>query len=331
MSTLVLTKERADGQPEFGYVALELENIRSLLPISCDLYIEEAGRHILYRSTNLPFTDLDCRRLLAAGVDRLWLLAAGGPVQATNPVMSLLAMPDEQVPPVVKAKVLYDSAINIAQQASTNPAIQAVMPSVTDLVGLTLNYLTTSAKAFGALLSVMRHDFSIYSHAVNVGFYAVGVGRTIGITSDEDLRNLGMGAFLHDIGKSNVPNKVLSKAGALSPDEWAIVRQHPGWGRQALAPSGDVPKVVLDIVGQHHERMDGSGYPNGIRDGQLHEYSKLVAIVDSFDAMTSDRPYRRGRSPYNALQIMKSELEGKLDPRLFAALVRMLRDLSQTK
>ncbi len=323
------TEPDGGGQIEYGYAPLELENIRSLLPIACDLYIEEGGRHILYRSTQLPFTALDCERLMAAGVTRLWVYAAAGPHSIQDPVTALLGMPDDQVPPKVKAKVLYDSALSITRHASTNPAIQVVIPGVANLVDTTLRFLTQSPKAYAALISVMRHDYSVYTHAVNVGFYAVGVGRSMGIMDERELGILGMGAFLHDVGKSNVPNSLLSKPGALTAEEWTIMRQHPDWGRSALESAKDVPQTVLEIVGQHHERMDGSGYPEGLCNGALNPYAKVVAIVDSFDAMTSNRPYRQGRSPFNALQILKGDLTDKLDVQPFAALVRLLRDLSQ--
>ncbi|MCL5025282.1 MAG: HD-GYP domain-containing protein [Chloroflexi bacterium] len=323
-----MIKEREEAMTDYSYVPLELEGIRAVLPLMCDLYIEEGGRYILYRSTSLPFTALDCERLMAAGVTCLWIRGAGG-MSTQHPATALLSLPDEQVPPMVKAKVLYDSAMETVRQAASNTALQAVIPRVADLVGLTLRYLTHSSNAFGALLTVMRHDYSVYTHAVNVGFYAVGVGKAIGITDNRELAVLGMGAFLHDVGKSNVPNNVLSKPGALSVDEWATIRKHPSWGRATLSGAVDISPVVLDIVSQHHERLDGSGYPAGIKGDSMHLYAKLVAVVDSFDAMTSERPYRPAHSPYNALKILKGESTGKLDPKLFAALVRLLRNLSE--
>lgn len=328
MDSPSLTEERDEVMADYSYIPLELEGIRAVLPVMCDLYIEEGGRYILYRSTSLPFSSIDCERLLAAGVTCLWVRASGR-ARPVHPTAVLLSLPDEQVPPMVKAKLLYDSAMNVAKQAISNAALQGVIPSVADLVGLTLRYLTHSTNAFGALLTVMQHDYSVYTHAVNVGFYAVAVGKNIGISSEDELAVLGMGAFLHDVGKANVPSSVLNKPGALSSDEWAVIRQHPSWGKESLSAAVDISPVVLDIVGQHHERLDGSGYPSGIKADGMHQYAKLVAIVDSFDAMTSERPYRPARSPYNALKILKGEMTGKLDPKLFAGLVRLLRNLGQ--
>jgi putative nucleotidyltransferase with HDIG domain len=194
---------------------------------------------------------------------------------------------------------------------------------------MTAGYISRSPNALPALLSLMRHHYSVYTHSINVAVYALGLGKFITAGDDRALLNLGLGAFLHDVGKARVPKELLEKPGTLTPTEWAIVREHPTWGSELLAGAEDLSEVVSTIVAQHHERLDGSGYPKGLRGADLHQFSMIVALIDSFEAMTSHRPYRPALTAYAALTILKKEMPGKLDPYLFYSLVRMLGNPAQ--
>ncbi len=314
---------------QYYYVALELDGIRNYLPVHCDLYLKDRDRYILYRSTSLPFTPQDCDRLLSAGTSRLYIRGEGPEPKASHPAVALLDLPEEQFPTTLRAKVLYDAAMTAVTEAYENEALQAVVLTVADFVDLVIQHVVRSPKLFGALLEAMHHDFSVYTHGVNVGFYAVGVGRTMGINHNDDLALLGLGSFLHDVGKCRVPSRILNKPDRLLPDEWEVMRKHPSWGKDMLSNAIDIPDEVTTIVVQHHERLDGSGYPRGLSGAQIHPFARVVAVIDAFDAMTSCRPYRPALRPYNALRILKRDVPYKLDPSVFASLVFLLRNLDR--
>lgn len=313
-----------------AYAPLDLRSLSTDLPLICDLYIKERGQYVLYREASLPFTLADRERLLASGVSDLWIrVSEEEGALSQQRLAGLLALPDEQVPPLAKAGLLYGSARAIAHRALANIS-SASLANLEELISATVGFMALSKTAFSALLAVMHHDFSVYTHAVNVAVYALGLGRSIGITDPRHLQHLGCGAILHDAGKARVPKEMLTKRGPLSPEEWATMRQHPNWGVQLLS-TADLSEAELAIIAQHHERLDGSGYPAGIAGEDLHPFSIIVGLVNAYDSLTSDRPYRSPRAPFNALSHLKEEMVivGKLDPAMFASLVLLLGYPSQ--
>lgn len=315
-----------------SYVPLHLRNLRTDLPVMCDLFIRERGQYVLYREASLPFTVADRDRLLASGVFYLWIRVPV--VEDAYPqrhLVALINMPDEEVPPLAKAGLLYRSARSIVRRAIAESVSEQALTDVDHLIATTMAYMARSQNAFPALISMMLHDYSLYAHALNVAVLALGLGKFLGISDQRSLRNLGMGAILHDVGKIKMPEEILQKRVHLSPEEWSIVRRHPTWGIEVLSAAAELPEDVMAIVEQHHERLDGSGYPKGLVKEELHEFSSIVALIDAYDAMTGPRPYRSPYTPFDALSLLKNEvvMPGKLDYALFTSLVRLLGDPSQ--
>jgi HD-GYP domain-containing protein (c-di-GMP phosphodiesterase class II) len=155
-----------------------------------------------------------------------------------------------------------------------------------------------------ALLTQLKHkDEYTTLHSINVCVISILFGRHMGF-SDNELRILGLGALLHDIGKMHVPLEILNKPGKLSGFERKIMNTHPQMGYDILAASEDFPAAALDVIRYHHERMDGSGYPKGLMADGIKPYVQIVAMVDVYDAITSDRAYHERISPHEALNMM---------------------------
>lgn len=172
-----------------------------------------------------------------------------------------------------------------------------------------------------ALLTVTRlrsKDEYTWLHSVAVGALLIGFARHLGLPEDE-ASDLGLAGLLHDIGKMAVPSAVLEKTGSLDPAELAVVRHHPEKGH-ALLLGGDVPDVVRDVCLHHHERVDGRGYPFGLMGERLSLAARMSAVCDVYDAVTSQRPYKRPWAPGDALARMQS-WHGHFDPELLAAFI----------
>lgn len=308
------------------YVPLDLRALNKDVPLGCDLFIEKGGQYHLYRgsSSARALTRLDARRLVSSGVTHLWIRHKDGDLAAQQSLISLLELPDEHLPAAAKAQIWYSSAVSTAQKAIDSVLSQESLCNVDALMDMTVGYLAHSASAFPALLAATLHDHTLYAHSVNVAVYALGLGRYMGITQETELRNLGVAAFLHDVGKSKVAKGILHKPGPLNADEWAIMKQHPEWGRQMLTETADLPGDVVAAVSQHHERLDGSGYPKGASATEIHHFAMIVSLVDAYDAMTSVRPYSGPCSTYKALSILKVDTGQKYDPDLFASLVMLI-------
>jgi putative nucleotidyltransferase with HDIG domain len=148
-----------------------------------------------------------------------------------------------------------------------------------------------------------RKDEYTALHSLRVAILALTFGRQLGMPHDQ-LEILGLGALLHDIGKVKVPDEILTKPGALTPEETAIMQRHVAWGVEMLAATREVPEAAIDVVRSHHERYDGSGYMSGLRGDAISEFGMIGAIVDQYDAITSDRAYCNALSPHSVLKRM---------------------------
>jgi HD-GYP domain-containing protein (c-di-GMP phosphodiesterase class II) len=132
----------------------------------------------------------------------------------------------------------------------------------------------------------------------------LALAQQLGITDKRYLHDLGVGALLHDVGKSRVSNSILNKHGSLTDREFEIIKHHPKWGAEILSDTDELNSTSYYPVLQHHERCDGGGYPGRFLADDIHPTAKIVAIADSFDAMTTDRVYQKATETYPVLRLM---------------------------
>jgi HD-GYP domain-containing protein (c-di-GMP phosphodiesterase class II) len=148
-------------------------------------------------------------------------------------------------------------------------------------------------------------------HSVNVGVYATALAKKIYTGKhDHDMRELGAGFFLHDLGKIHVRPEIITKPGKLTPAEFDEMRKHPYESFEILKNTSQLSEECKVITLQHHEREDGTGYPFGLKGDEIHDYARICSIADVFDALTSKRSYREPLSAFGALQIMRDEMLG---------------------
>ncbi len=175
------------------------------------------------------------------------------------------------------------------------------------------------------LLSIRDYDAYTYTHSVNVGVLSLLVARKyFGQSDRHDLRELGIGFFLHDLGKTRINPDVIMKQGLLDDEELTEMRRHPLFGFDILKETNQLTTECKLIVLEHHEREDGRGYPFGLYGGEIHVYARICALVDVYDALTSDRPYRQKMLPFRALNLMKERLADRTQKELFETLVTVL-------
>ena len=175
------------------------------------------------------------------------------------------------------------------------------------------------------LAGVRDHDDYTFSHSLRVSLYLAMLGRSCGLTG-EDQNILTIGGLLHDIGKVFIPSLILNKAGKLNDAEFAIMKGHVPATLKLLAHLPGLPRGALIIAGQHHEKIDGSGYPEGLSGGQLNNLARMAAIADVFVALTDRRVYKAAMSPERALGIMSGEMRRSLDMGLLSLFRQMLLD-----
>lgn len=162
------------------------------------------------------------------------------------------------------------------------------------------------------LTDIRLHDTYTFAHSVNVAILSSLLGVLLKLSREEQLK-LTLGGLLHDIGKVTVPYEILTKAGHLTDDEWSVMQGHPEAGRQRLKKMFPNDTLLSTIALQHHEHIDGSGYPNHLKGEQIHRYGRIVAIADVYDALTSVRPYKRAYTPSVAHRLMATCSPGHFD------------------
>jgi putative nucleotidyltransferase with HDIG domain len=173
--------------------------------------------------------------------------------------------------------------------------------------------------------AVRKHHSQTYQHCLLVTGLAVSLGRQLGF-SNADRQRLSFAGLLHDIGKARVPVDILEKPGPLDKDEMDVMRRHPEFGRDALATVSGLSAEMIDVVAQHHEYLDGSGYPHGLRAGQISDLVRIVTIADIFGALLERRSYKPPYTGAAAYQILRD-----MGPKLDQDLVRQFRFVSQLR
>lgn len=168
------------------------------------------------------------------------------------------------------------------------------------------------------LSSVLVHDQYTFAHSTNVTVYALAMAMKLNF-DDKRLYELGLGSMLHDIGKCIVPSDVLNKNGKLTNEEFDLIKRHTEYGFEILRKESKVPLLSAHCAFQHHEKLDGSGYPRGLKGDEIHPYGKLLAVADVFDALTSHRPYRKAMLPHEAMEILFAETHTHFDEQYIRA------------
>ena len=179
----------------------------------------------------------------------------------------------------------------------------------------------------GAIVSLARlktSDDYTFMHSVAVCALMVSLGRQLGL-GEADCREAGLAGLVHDLGKALMPPDVLNKPGALTSEEFAIMKGHPEAGHRMLLEGKGVGEVPLDVCLHHHEKVNGKGYPHGLKGDEISLFARMGAVCDVYDAITSNRPYKAGWDPADSIQKMAQwAKDGHFDERIFQAFVKSI-------
>ncbi len=288
-----------------AYLPIYLHSLRLESLLDFDLYLYNSGRMVLFRASHLPFSEKARDTLLERDIKRLYISQDQRrqyQEYVESNINEILGDPD--IDNFTKVSIIYDSAKELLKDIFDDPTKGKNIKRSKDLVESTVLYILGGQNALHNMLRVMSFDYSIYTHSVNVCTFAMALAHAIGIEKSQDLIELGTGAILHDIGKVKIPNEILFKPGPLDPDEMETVRAHPNWGVELVSQTDLIPSASYIPIKQHHERQNGSGYPDRLEGDDIHPYGRIVAIADSFDAMTTQRIYRGAQSSFTALKTM---------------------------
>lgn len=176
--------------------------------------------------------------------------------------------------------------------------------------------------ALMCMTKIREKDTYLLEHSLNVAILLANFGTHVGL-DEEQIQELALSGFLHDIGKIKIPDEILHKPGRLTDQEMTIMKDHVYYGTKVLIEMG-IPDSIVETIGQHHERLDGYGYPDGLRGDEITQFGRMIAIVDTYDAITADRCYKVGMSSKKALQILMQDSPIKYDEELVKQFVQCI-------
>ncbi|MDR2637893.1 MAG: HD-GYP domain-containing protein [Zoogloeaceae bacterium] len=293
--------------------------------------------HPFWRTQFLLSDPEDLRLIRESAVREVWIDTERGldvgAKETVEAAQSIPVPPPSQDPESKPASMREEMAraakiCDKARQSVTSMFQEARMGKAVDpsqSMTLVSDISQSMARNPGALVSLARlktADNYTYMHSVAVSALMMALARQMQF-SEEDVRDIGLAGLIHDIGKMQVPLEILNKNGKLTDEEFTIMKSHPMKGYEILKQSGTVSERVMDVCLSHHEKLDGSGYPNRIAEKKISPFARMGAICDVYDAITSVRPYKNGWDPAESLHKM-SEWTGHLDMYLFRAFVKSL-------
>lgn len=329
-------RAQASNSVRAGFMPVPLERVPvgafDQLPVY--IRVRGGGRNdetfTLYRGEGTPFTDADRTRLLDTGIALVYI-RMNDQTQFRQQTESSIdeLVKDPRLAVSQKSSIVYETGVELVNELLADPDLIHLSPRLDRVSRAITTLIMNDPSSFSHLFAAAHHDFYTSTHMVNVAAYLVPLAYELGYRSSEDLTRVCEAGLLHDIGKVYVPETVLNKPGRLSDEDWWLIQRHPELAFEHLREYDGVHEVVLAVAREHHERLDGSGYPHGLRADQMHPMSKMCAIVDAFDAMTALRPFKkRTLTVAEALEILKKEAPEKFDPEVLEAWIGLVNQAS---
>ena len=227
--------------------------------------------------------------------------------------------------PMMKASTIYQHSLQMMENLLANPNAENIGQGrevVRDIVDM----IITEDEVANLMVLILLHDDHTETHSTNVGILSILLAKAaLKDSSDHDLVDLGVGFFLHDLGMTQIPARLLSKPGKLSAAEWKVIRRHPALGDEILATTNVWTAACSRIILQHHEREDGTGYPQRLSGDDIDLSAQICRIADVYDALTSRRPYRAAPvlPAFQALETMKASMINHYNAAIFEVFVSL--------
>lgn len=265
-----------------------------------------------------------CRWVMVDVVEEEWE-ALDGSAKGKGPTRTRYVEKQDMAKQLTEANRTYQSTkLQIKRLMASAQLGQAMsLKEAQVVVKDCVNRVVTNPNAILWLTRLKSQDEYTAEHSVNVCLLSIALGQQLDLAAYE-LENLGICGLMHDIGKMKVPDEILNKPGRLTAEEFEEMARHPAYARQMLMGRSDIYPGAVDVAFTHHERLDGKGYPRGIDSSKISLFTRIVTVVDAYDAMTSDRCYKPGMSSLEALKILHNNCGTQFDEQVVRKFVAMI-------
>ncbi len=304
-----------------GYFRVRLSTIRAMQPTPFDLFLYIDGKVILYLKQGDALTSDKIQKLHWRDTGESFFVANEHKQTYRDYVKGL--MNSATLNNDEKAVMLRESSIAILEDLFENPDVGSALEDSKPIIADLLNFMNEAPGSIGNLISLSGHDFYTYNHSFDVSIYSLGLGQSLGFDR-KVLEELGQSSLFHDVGKRMVALEILCKKGPLDETEWVQMRQHPQFGLKILNEHKGISDAIKAACMEHHESWSGGGYPQDLSAQEIHPFGRIVALTDTYDAMTTQRSYNVPMRPTEALNMMKNKLVGRFDPDMMNAMYSIL-------
>jgi putative nucleotidyltransferase with HDIG domain len=307
-----------------GYEPVPARVLTDIATLPCDLYIWRGPRPVLYamRGGDLRKVIARAQRGMSFLVREIDSDLLRGALAASLPRV----LANQRMTPVERSKTAYSIAAKVLTPVFTreNPLDRDGLLLTHQTIDAITLHLIEDEEMVWAMVATMQKHMATHAHAINTAVYGIVLARFMQFGSMDAIRDVARGGLLHDIGKNRVPRVVLDKPSGLDASEWQVMRTHVKAGYEMIVRALGYPPAYAHIIGEHHERCDGSGYPAGRLAPGIALDSQLVGIVDAFDALTSRRPYRAAMSAFDALHVIRVAMRGQFSDEIVREFIKLL-------
>ncbi|MGB5866268.1 MAG: HD domain-containing phosphohydrolase [Arcobacteraceae bacterium] len=219
----------------------------------------------------------------------------------------------------------YENVTDKINDLLENPNFNDNIVKAKEIVNTMVDIILQDNFTASSFVSILEENFYSHTHSLNVSVYALCLGKEMNLNRAK-LEELGTSALLHDLGKSKIDQAIINKDGKLTEKEYKEVQKHPFYGWLLAKQMGIVNKNILEGIRYHHEKIDGSGYPEGLIGNKIHLYAKIIGVCDIFDALTTKRTYQDQISTYDTLIMMKKEMSKELDTPIINSFIKIFKN-----
>ncbi|MFQ6112003.1 MAG: HD-GYP domain-containing protein [Nitrospinota bacterium] len=294
-----------------------------------DLYLfdRERGELIPYMDTGLNFSRRMKEELLEQGIEILYVPTRDGKALDDYVESRLPRVLKSNIPSDRKLELVYNSAKSIMEETFAGYSDEKNIQRAKKIVSGIVDLFITEKEALKSIISLTIHDYYTYAHSLHVCLYGTATALRVYPRKRRDkIKRISFGLLMHDIGKTKVDPAILKKPGTLTEEEWREIRKHPWWGYRILEDMRELTPDVAKIVLHHHERVNGSGYPSGLKGFEMGMPARICAFADVFDAMTTNRPFQKGMPAYDVLTYIRDRMKCLHDQKLFEVFVKLFMD-----
>jgi HD-GYP domain-containing protein (c-di-GMP phosphodiesterase class II) len=315
MSATATATEQAPNRLA-GFVPIHVGTLRATKSHAVDLFVhyESHSEPMLYCRAGIHPEDQQFAELAEVGVENFYVRSDDF-AELSNDVMTSL---DSLIKRDDLRRTEKFAALQIAVAVTVDQLLRLV--DCSKFQALAAKIGDDLVRLFGdgdvlpcEMFRLARHDFNTFTHVTNVASYCVMLAKELGINGDNELRKIATAAILHDLGKRFIPSRILSKTTKLTPEEREIIESHPTRGYVELCEKSEFDFGQLMMVYQHHEHMDGTGYPVRVLKDEIHPWARMLAVVDVFDTMTAQRPDNRTATAGEVLDYQRQRAGTQFD------------------